>query len=128
MCCTVKNTAEHKSVNKNFVFHTFSVKSTNYKIIFRCCNRHFVDRISSKRFELCNIRHYSRVHVRTACIIDTVQDGEQQYEKLSSHVLNVLHMLIALPRRVFHKESCCAFEHSKGTSACIISSIGCKHK
>lgn len=71
----------------------------------RCCNRHFVDRISSKRFQLRNIRHYLRVHVRTAFIIDTVQDGEQQYEKLSSHVQDVLHMLIALSRRVLHKES-----------------------
>ena len=46
-----------------------------------------------------------RVHVRTAFIIDTVQDDEQQYEKLSSHVQDVLHMLIALSRRVLHKES-----------------------
>ena len=43
--------------------------------------------------------------LETAFIIDTVQDGEQQYEKLSSHVQDVLHMLIALSRRVLHKES-----------------------
>jgi hypothetical protein len=59
---------------------------------------------STKLLNPCNDYHYSRVRVRIGCIIDTIRDGERQYEKLSSHVRRALHMLIALGGRVSHRK------------------------
>jgi hypothetical protein len=60
--------------------------------------------LSIKLLNPCNDYHYSRVRIRIASIIDTIQDGERRYEKLSSHVRRALHMLIALRGRVTHSE------------------------
>jgi hypothetical protein len=101
----------------------------NFKIISGVVTGISLTAFPVNAFSTVISRHYLRVHVRTAFIIDTVQDGEQQYEKLSSHVQDVLQMLIALSRRVLHKESRLASLRTGGEQVlCLLSASGINYK